>query len=90
VVISKDVIILLGIAVLSIMDIAFRVQPLFVSKITTALQIAVVFFALLFKAFPLLAVDGSWLLLLYWSTAAFTVVSGYHYVVKGVRLINST
>jgi cardiolipin synthase len=90
VVISKDVIILLGIAVLSIMDIAFRVQPLFVSKITTALQIAVVFFALLFKAFPLLAVDVSWLLLLYWSTAAFTVVSGYHYVVKGVRLINST
>jgi cardiolipin synthase len=90
VVISKDVIILLGIAVLSIMNVTFQVQPLFVSKITTALQIAVVFLALFFKAFPLLAIDGAWFLLLYWSTAAFTILSGYQYVVKGVKLINST
>jgi cardiolipin synthase len=90
VVISKDVLILLGIAVLSIMNVTFRVQPLFVSKVTTALQIAVVFFALFFKAFPLLAIDSVWFLLLYWSTAAFTILAGYQYVVKGVRLINST
>lgn len=89
VVISKDVIILLGIAVLSIMNISFEVQPLFVSKVTTALQIAAIFFALFFKAYPLLAVDGAWLTLLYGSTAAFTVLSAYQYVAKGVRLINS-
>lgn len=90
VVISRDVIILLGISILSIMNIAFEVRPLFVSKVTTTLQIAVVFFALFFKAFPVLAIDGVWLLLLYWSTAAFTIFSGYRYVVKGVKLINST
>lgn len=90
VVISRDVIILLGISILSIMNIAFRVQPLLVSKLTTTLQIAVVFFALFFKAFPLLAIDSAWLLLLYWSTAVFTIFSGYQYVVKGVKLINST
>jgi cardiolipin synthase len=90
VVISRDVIIILGISILSIMNVAFQVQPLFVSKITTLLQIAAVFFALFFKAFPLLAIDSVWLLLLYWSTAAFTVLSGYRYVVKGVELINST
>ncbi|MDO9559270.1 MAG: CDP-alcohol phosphatidyltransferase family protein [Syntrophales bacterium] len=90
VVISRDVIILLGISVLSIMNITFKVQPLFVSKVTTTLQIAAVFFALFFKAFPLLTIDSAWLLLLYWSTAVFTVLSGYRYVVKGVKLINST
>jgi cardiolipin synthase len=90
VVISRDVIILLGISILSIMNIAFRVQPLFVSKVTTTLQIAVVFFALFFKAFPLLSIDSAWLLLLYWSTVVFTVLSGCQYVVKGVKLINNT
>jgi cardiolipin synthase len=88
VVVSRDVIILLGIAILSIMKVSFQVQPLFVSKVTTTLQIGTVFFALFFKAFPFLPVDITWLMLLYWSTAAFTVVSGYQYVVKGVRLIN--
>jgi cardiolipin synthase len=90
VVISRDVIILLGIAVVSIMNIEFKIQPLFVSKLTTGFQIAVVFFALFFKAFPVLAIDSAWLLLLYWSTAVFTVLSGYQYVVKGVKLINGT
>jgi cardiolipin synthase len=90
VVISRDVIILLGISILSIMNIAFEIHPLFVSKITTTLQIAAVFFALFFKAFPLMAIDGAWLLLLYWLTAFFTVLSGYRYVVRGVKLINTT
>lgn len=90
VVISRDVIILLGISVLSIMNITFKVQPLFVSKVTTALQIASVFFALFFKALPHPVIDDVWLLLPYWLTALFTILSGYQYVVRGVKLINST
>jgi cardiolipin synthase len=90
VVISRDVIILLGISILSIMKIAFEISPIFVSKITTTLQIAAVFFALFFKAFPFMAIDGALLLLLYWLTALFTVLSGYLYVVRGVKLINTT
>ena len=90
VVISRDVIILLGISILSIMNIAFEIHPLFVSKITTTLQIAAVFFALFFRAFPFMPIDGTWLQPLYWSTAFFTVLSGYRYVLRGVSLINST
>lgn len=90
VVISRDVIILLGISILSIMKVAFEINPLFVSKITTTLQIAAVFFALFFRAFPFMPIDGAWLLLLYWLTALFTVLSGYLYVVRGVKLINAT
>jgi cardiolipin synthase len=90
VVISRDVIIILGISILSIMNIAFEIHPLFVSKITTALQIAAVFFALFFKAFSFMPFDGAWLMLLFWLTALFTVLSGYRYVVSGVKLINTT
>ena len=89
VVISRDVIILLGISVLSIMNITFKVQPLFVSKVTTALQIVSVFLALFFKALPYPVIDDAWLLLPYWLTALFTILSGYQYVVRGVKLINA-
>jgi hypothetical protein len=37
-----------------------------------------------------MGIDGAWLLLLYWLTAFFTVLSGYRYVVRGVKLINTT
>ena len=90
VVISKDVIILLGIAVLSIMNVTFRVQPLFVSKVTTALQIAVVFFALFFKAFPFWPSTASGSCCCTGQRLHLPFLSGYQYVVKGVRLINST
>ena len=89
VVISRDVIILLGISILSIMNVSFDIKPLFVSKVTTVLQIASVFLALFFKALPSLAIDPAWLLLLYWPTVFFTILSGYQYVVQGIRLMNN-
>jgi cardiolipin synthase len=89
VVISRDVIILLGISILSIMNVSFEIKPLFVSKVTTTLQIASVFLALTFKALPCPYIDGAWLLLPYWLTVFFTILSGYQYVIRGVRLMNS-
>ena len=50
IVISRDFIILLGIATLSVMSVTYEIKPVFVSKITTTLQITTVFFALLLKA----------------------------------------
>ena len=91
IVISRDVIILLGISVLSIMSVSFEIQPLFVSKVTTALQIAAVFFAMVFKTLPgSLMIDQVWLITLYWLTALFTIVSGFQYVARGFRMINRT
>ena len=46
IVISRDVIILLGIAVLSMMSISVNIRPTFVSKITTALQLSTVLIVL--------------------------------------------
>ena len=87
IVISRDFIILLGIAVLSMMSIPVAIKPAFISKVTTALQLITVLAALSFKCLPW-AVDGIWPLSLFWLTAFFTIISGLNYMARGVALIN--
>jgi cardiolipin synthase len=87
IVISRDFIILLGIAVLSMMSISVEIRPAFVSKVTTALQLITILLALAFKCLPW-DIDGLWPLSLYWVTAFFTIVSGLNYMQRGLKLIN--
>ena len=87
-VISRDVIILLGIAVLTMMKIPFEVKPMFVSKVNTFLQILTITVALLYKS-KLMAVDVFVLKGFFWATALFTILSGLLYIFRGVRYINS-
>ena len=51
IVISRDFIIVLGMVILSMMSIEYEIKPAFISKVTTAFQLATIFFALLFKAY---------------------------------------
>lgn len=88
IVISRDFIILLGISVLSIMSFPVEIRPLFISKITTAVQLATVLLALSARSMPE-QVHPMWLETLYWVTALFTIVSGLHYMARGLRLINN-
>jgi cardiolipin synthase len=87
VVISRDCIILMGVAVLSIMSVTYKIQPALLGKLTTAVQILTVLVFLASRAVPgVLAepfMEG-----LVWVTAFFTVVSGFYYITVGVRLIN--
>ncbi len=87
--VSRDFIILFGISVLFMVSVPFEIRPVFVSKITTALQLITVFLALSFKTF---GGDGHPLAMhfLYWLTAGFTVVSGFHYILRGIKAINRT
>jgi cardiolipin synthase len=87
IVISRDFIILLGISVLSLMSISFEVKPAFVSKITTVFQFMTVFLVLVFKKIPDY-VNPEILTVIYWSTALLTVISGFNYIARGIRLIN--
>ncbi|HQM44450.1 MAG: CDP-alcohol phosphatidyltransferase family protein [Syntrophaceae bacterium] len=89
IVISRDCIILLGIAILTLMSIPYEIKPALVSKITTALQVATIFLALLYKTFTH---DFSyiWIISLCWATAGFTVISGCVYIVRGVRILNNS
>ncbi|ABC76530.1 CDP-alcohol phosphatidyltransferase family protein [Syntrophus aciditrophicus] len=88
IVISRDCIILLGIAILSIMSISFEIRPAFISKVTTMLQLMTVLTVLVLQGLGN-AMDYNWMHLLYWVTALFTILSGLGYLVRGIRLINT-
>ncbi len=87
IVVSRDFIILFGIFILFMLSIPFEIRPVFVGKITTALQILTVFLALAYKA---LGGDGHPLVehFLQWLTVGFTILSGFHYIRRGIKAIN--
>ena len=87
IVVSRDFIILFGITILFMISVPFEMRPAFVSKVTTALQLITVFLVLIFKTM-LVADYHSYLLFIYWLTAGFTTISGFHYILRGIRAIN--
>jgi cardiolipin synthase len=89
IVMSRDFIILLGIAILSLMSVTFEIKPALIGKVTTVLQIGTVFFALLYKAVPH-GLSYNWILTLFWLTALFSVASGLVYIIRGIKIINRT
>jgi cardiolipin synthase len=88
IVISRDFIILLGLLILSMMSVTYEIKPVFVSKVTTTLQIATVFFALLLKTVTYYIISYDWIVILSWLTASFTIISGLIYIFKGIKFIN--
>jgi len=90
IVISRDLIILIGIMTLSMMSVEYEIKPIFVSKVTTTLQIGTVFFALLLRTFPCEIVNYDLIRLLSWLTAFFTIISGIVYIFKGIKFLNRT
>ena len=86
VVISRDILILSGIGILRFFNIPIVVKPSIISKCTTAAQLATAFLVLL--SFQLAAVQPV-LKPLFWGTTLLTIVSGLHYVVRGVGILHS-
>ena len=88
IVISRDFIILLGIAILSMISAPYVIKPAFVGKVTTALQIGTIFLALSFQAFSR-DVSYDWIRIACWLTGLFTIASGLIYIIRGIKLINT-
>ncbi len=76
-VISRDVMIMLGIFFLFINRLDFKLKPSIISKLTTCLQFIAVLSVLSkdYTGFPLLYYDS-----VYYLTALFTISSGLHYM----------
>ena len=87
IVISRDVLIVTGIAILFVMEVPFTIMPSFVSKCTTTAQLVTVFFVLLYVSHPSLNFVGKGIHYLYMLTVIFAIASGFHYTVKGFALI---
>jgi cardiolipin synthase len=85
VVISRDILIITGIAILRSFHATFSIRPSMISKCTTATQLATVFLVLL--SFELTAVRPM-LSPLFWFATILTTASGLHYVVLGIMILN--
>jgi len=86
IVISRDILILSGIAIFSINNIKVGIQPSIVSKCTTAAQLAAVFIVLLgFFISPVKIAE----LPAFWISACLTILSGLHYLLAGVGILQA-
>jgi cardiolipin synthase (CMP-forming) len=86
VVISRDVLIVTGIGVLTFCGIHFAIRPSLISKWTTVVQILTVAVTLLELSFQGAATV---LRVLCWATAAMTVTSGLHYTYLGLHILQT-
>lgn len=86
IVISRDIVIVAGIAVLTMMDIKPMIHPSIISKITTCAQLASVFLTLFYPENPC---EPSLKYVLYWATASLTTLSGLHYMFIGLNTLQN-
>jgi cardiolipin synthase len=82
-VVFRDLVIVGGVIVLSVLGQPVAIRPLYVSKINTTLQILLVALTLLLAGFDLAAPRA--MLVLIWTVAATTLASGAAYVWVTVR-----
>jgi len=85
IIVSRDVIIVLGIAMLFVSGSEVPIRPSIISKLTTLLQIMTVFVIL---SRDLWAVIWQMRDTLVWLTTVFTVLSGLHYIYFGVKIFS--
>ena len=86
-VISRDVLILLGVLILFLNGTKFKIRPSVLSKMTTCLQIGTVLLVLSKKHFQPLSQISDYL---FWVTGVFTITSGLHYMSYWFRLIGDS
>jgi cardiolipin synthase len=83
--ISRDVIIVLGAAVINMTTGFRRFRPSILGKLNTLIQIVMIVFFLVANAFSLLT---EYLPVVYYATLAMAVFSGLHYIAHVNRLMN--
>jgi cardiolipin synthase (CMP-forming) len=86
IVIARDVLILLGIAIYSLTGITLHIAPSMISKCTTATQLATIGLTLLGVQMGGIA---TYLSYFFWLTAGLTTLSGLHYIYVGMSILQS-
>ncbi len=85
IVITRDMIILLGVFVFILTNRRPKMQPSFVSKITTGLQISTILLALMRGYYPGL---NDFFNVAIYGTTLFTILSGAHYLYLGTKILS--
>ncbi len=87
IVIARDVIIVLGIAIIALTAKSYEIRPSLVSKATTVTQILLVLLSLYDPAAAKLTALHAPLI---WITAVLTTLSGLHYIYIGMGIMQET
>jgi cardiolipin synthase len=85
-VISRDIIISLGILVFFVNSFAIEIRPTIISKCTTLVQMFSIGLVILFQVIEKKFVP---LPLVFWTAGILTIASGINYVSRGVHIINA-
>jgi cardiolipin synthase (CMP-forming) len=85
IVISRDILIMTGIIIYTLADIKVEIQPSLLSKWTTFFQLLTVFIVLLYQVIPP-AIPVTFSFFLYGITSTITILSGLHYMYKGLNI----
>ena len=86
IVISRDILIVAGIAIFAINDIKVKIRPSIVSKFTTAFQLGTIIIVLLGFYYPVVEIAE---LPALWATAGLTILSGLHYMLAGIGTLQT-
>lgn len=87
IVISRDVFILLGVILFAVSNTQLTVDPTIDSKLTTLTQLLTVLVTLAVQTFAISGIDTV-VLYLHITTAAFTAISGFHYIYIGLNTMS--
>jgi cardiolipin synthase len=85
IVITRDVIILIGFLVLFLTNYHPKIRPSLVSKVTTDFQIATILLILMARYYPIFQQPST---IAIYGTTLFTILSGSHYIYVGTRILN--
>jgi phosphatidylglycerophosphate synthase len=84
IVVSRDIILVLGSIAIYFTGYEFKAQPSIIGKATTLLQLIVVTLSLVLKNF---GTEMGLMTVLHWTTAGFTLASGVQYVARGTKIV---
>jgi cardiolipin synthase len=87
IVLSRDILIITGIAVFSLSDIPIEINPSLVGKWTTVAQFLTILLTLLDPGIPGIQIATQ---MLFWVTASLTIASGLHYVYVGLNILQDS
>ncbi len=87
IVVTRDVIIVLGLAILTLTEKKYEINPTLVSKCTTAIQILMIFISLYDPSLTRWPLVHSALL---WGVAGVTTLSGLHYIYIGMNILQES
>ena len=86
IVVSRDVIIVLGSILLYVTGHNLKVRPSIVGKTTTVLQLMVVTLILVLINYHPQGIEHGFMSVLLWTTAVVTIASGVQYVLRGMKM----